>query len=63
MRLNAFTGLVDNYTSLYEAKILTSAPDQKARVVVKRRLDFKSYRFDLQGASEKAIRGYRKSWW
>ncbi len=50
--LNNFTGLVDNF-ALYQARIL-SAPDQKARVVVRGELTVK-VDVKLQGASEKAI--------
>lgn len=50
--LNKFDGLVDNFT-LYQARIL-SAPDQKARVVVRGELTTK-VQVKLQGASEKAI--------
>jgi large subunit ribosomal protein L15 len=50
--LNKFDGLVDNFT-LYQARIL-SAPDQKARVVVRGELTAK-VQVKLQGASEKAI--------
>ncbi len=51
-KLNEFSGLVDNYT-LYEAKVL-SAPDQKARVVLRGEINSK-VQVRLQGASVKAI--------
>lgn len=50
--LNAFSGLVDNYT-LYEARIIAQ-PDQKVRVVVRGELTAK-VQVKLQGASDKAI--------
>jgi large subunit ribosomal protein L15 len=51
-QLNAFSGLVDNFT-LYEARIL-KRPDQAARVVVRGDLTVK-VQVKLQGASANAI--------
>jgi large subunit ribosomal protein L15 len=57
-KLNKFTGLVDNYT-LYEAKI-TSAPDEKVRVVLRGELTSK-VQVRLQGASDNAIKAIVKA--
>ena len=56
--LNAFTGLVDNYT-LYEARII-SRPDQKVRVVLKGEVTAK-VQVKLQGASQNAIEAITKA--
>jgi large subunit ribosomal protein L15 len=57
-RLNAFTGLVDNFT-LYEARIL-KRPDQKARLVLKGEVKTK-VQVKLQAASENAIAAVTKA--